>query len=139
MALKIVVRKSDKRPMPEGAPWRQDSPNHRPGIMEEAIAKKCGGSAGDYEGIMIPDKDKTSYMTAKTLKWDKSKKRLKAIPFSGKEKKATRRKQERSTVEHNLVMTQMYVDTAEALGIDVIDKKSERDKLKAQYKELKDG
>ena len=137
--LKIVIRKSDKKPMPEDAPWRDDSPNHRPGIMEAAIARKCGGSASDYEGILIPDKSKMLYMTAKTLKWDNSKKRLKAIPFSGKEKKAKQRKQERSTVEHELIMAQMYIDTAEDLGIDVADKKAEHAALRTRHEELKDG
>ena len=93
--LKIVRRISDGKIMP----WRQDSPAHRPGIMEVAIAQTFGGSPTDYEGVMIPAKDKESYMTAKTLKWDKNKKRVKAIPYSGTEKKAKKKAQDVANIE----------------------------------------
>ena len=133
--LKIVRRISDGEIMP----WRQDSPNHRPGIMETAIAQMFGGSPTDYEGVMIPGKDKPLYMTAKTLKWDKNKKRVKAIPYSGKEKKAKKTAQEVANIEYELIQAQMYVDAAAKVGVDVSAKKSERDALKVKHEALING
>lgn len=131
--LKIVRRKSDDKIMP----WRQDSPHHRPGIMEAAIARRFGGVADDYEGIMVPDESRELYMTAKTLGWDKNKKRVKAIPHSGKEKKAKRKAQEMANVEYGMIHAQMYIDAADKLGLDASDKKAELELLKAQHEELK--
>lgn len=131
--LKIVMRLSDNEIMP----WRHDSPNHRPGIMESAIARTFGGVSSDYQGFLIPDKDKDSYMTAKTLKWDKNKKRVKAIPYSGKEKKAKREAREMAGIEHGMIHAQMYIDAADKVGVDVSDKKTELEELKARHKELK--
>ncbi len=133
--LKIVRRVSDGEIMP----WRQDSPNHRPGIMEAAVANTFGGSPTDYEGVMIPDTNKESYMTAKTLRWDKNKKRVKAIPYSAKEKRAKQKAQDVANIEHDLVQAQMYIDAAAKVGVDVSAKKSERDALKAKHEALTNG
>lgn len=136
--LKVVIRKSDKKVMPEGAPWRQDSPNHRPGIMEAAIAKNCGGTAEDYEGFLIPDKDKVQYTGAKRLRWDAHGKRVIPVPYTPVEEEDMRLEEENERVEAEMIQLQVDLDAAEKLGLDRRDDKMKLDKLKAQHEAIKD-
>jgi len=136
--LKVVVRKSDHAVMPEDAPWRQDSPCHRPGVMEAAIAKRCGGTPASYEGFIIPDSDKERFMAAKRLRWDSYNKKVKAIPFSIQEEEERRLDQENTIVEHEMIRLQVDITTADKLDIAVPDKKTKLNKLKAQHDAIKD-
>ena len=136
--LKIVVRKADNEPMPEGNPWRQDSPAHRPGGMEAAIAKRCGGSASDYEGYLVADKDKARFMAAKRIRWNPHEKSVEAVPYDPEEQEERRLERLQEDVEREMIRLQMEITAADTLEIPVPDKKMALDRLKAQREEIKD-
>lgn len=118
----------------------QDTPEgaYRDGTRARRAAAALGGVPDDYFEYAFASKDRDIIFKAKYLTWDVNKGVIKATPYSQAEQAETKRKDDKDTIERELLEAQGDLTSATSLGFDVIDRQANVDSLKEQYEEVKD-
>lgn len=118
----------------------QDTPDdaYRDGTRARRAAAALGGVPDDYFEYAFASKDRDIIFKAKYLIWDANKGVIKAIPYSQAEQAEAKRKNDKDTIEHELLEAQGELNSATSLGFDVIDRQANVDSLKEKYEKVKD-
>ncbi len=131
--LVLAIRNSDDKVMN----YRHDAPNPRSGGTIKAVVANGGGFPSDYREYIVPEKDRASIMSAKSMGWDDDSKTVTATPYTDQEEQSKSNTSKLSRTKDELVAAQMYIMASAELGLGASEKIIERDRLNVEYQELK--